>query len=57
MVLGVFAGSALWWLVLTGAVARLRGRISPTFMRRANTAAGLVLVLFAGLALVGAAHG
>ena len=57
MVVGVFAGSALWWLVLTGTVARLHGRISPALMRRANTVAGVVLLGFAGLGLLGAARG
>jgi threonine/homoserine/homoserine lactone efflux protein len=30
---GVFLGSALWWLMLTGTVGALRSRVDPTALR------------------------
>lgn len=47
MVLGVFAGSALWWLGLSLVVAALRHRIAASTMRRINQTAGVVLLGFA----------
>jgi threonine/homoserine/homoserine lactone efflux protein len=47
MVLGVFAGSALWWLTLALGVAALRHKISPLGMRRINQAAGCCLIAIA----------
>lgn len=47
MVLGVFAGSALWWLGLALAVAALRHRISARAMKFINKAAGTFLCLLA----------
>ncbi|MEK8036689.1 MAG: LysE family transporter, partial [candidate division NC10 bacterium] len=38
LVLGVFAGSALWWLVLSGAVGLLRHRVTPRGLRWVNRA-------------------
>ncbi len=47
MVVGVFTGSALWWLGLSVTVAAIRHRISARIMRRVNQAAGLFLLGFA----------
>lgn len=47
MVLGVFAGSALWWLTLALAVAALRHKVSSQGMRRINQAAGCCLIVIA----------
>jgi threonine/homoserine/homoserine lactone efflux protein len=47
MVLGVFVGSALWWLTLALGVAALRHKISPLGMRRINRAAGCCLIAIA----------
>jgi len=47
MVLGIFAGSALWWGLLCGGVSLLRGRIMPTHMLWINRVSGLIIVLFA----------
>jgi threonine/homoserine/homoserine lactone efflux protein len=49
VVLGVFLGSAGWWLAVTGGISLARTRISPRVQRVINAAAGLVLIGF-GLA-------
>ena len=52
LVLGVFLGSAGWWLVLAGGVAGLlRGRLGPARILWINRAAGVVIAGF-GLAAV-----
>jgi threonine/homoserine/homoserine lactone efflux protein len=47
MVLGVLIGSALWWLFLSTAVGRLRGRFDTTWRRRINRASAALLTSFA----------
>lgn len=47
MVAGVFAGSALWWLFLSGAVGRLRERFDARWRRRVNLVSAAVLAGFA----------
>ena len=51
MTLGVFAGSALWWVVLTTVVAAFRSRLTPSGMRRVNMASGLLIGAFAVVAI------
>ncbi len=51
LVLGVFLGSALWWLALSGAVSLLRGRISPRGLRWVNRVSGVIILGFALAAL------
>ena len=51
LVLGVFAGSALWWLVLSGAVGLLRHRVTPRGLRWVNRASGTIIAAFGALAL------
>ncbi|HUP92188.1 MAG TPA: LysE family transporter [Solimonas sp.] len=51
-VLGVFAGSALWWLVLSSAVVALRERVTPARMRWVNRLSGALLLGFGGWALL-----
>ena len=51
MVLGVFAGSALWWLILSGTAARLRARLTPGAMRWVNRGSGLIILSFGIIAL------
>ena len=53
MVLGVFVGSALWWLTLAFGVAAVRHKISPQHMRLINRAAGFFLIAFAAWQLLG----
>ena len=47
MVAGVFAGSALWWLLLCGAVGALRQRFGATARRVVARASALMLAAFA----------
>ncbi len=53
LVCGVFSGSALWWLTLSTAVSLLHGRFTARSMRWVNRLAGLALVIYAAVALVG----
>ncbi|MBI3140610.1 MAG: LysE family transporter [Rhodocyclales bacterium] len=45
LVAGVFAGSAAWWLILSGLTGLLRERLAP-HLRWVNLASGLTLVAF-----------
>jgi threonine/homoserine/homoserine lactone efflux protein len=51
-VAGVWVGSALWWLILSGTIARVRHRLGSRAMRRIDYASGAVLLGFAIVALV-----
>jgi threonine/homoserine/homoserine lactone efflux protein len=51
LVAGVFCGSAAWWLILSGASARLRSRVTAGWMRAVNRASGAVFVGFGVLAI------
>lgn len=51
LVMGVFLGSALWWLALSGAVSLLRSRVTPRGLRWVNRVSGLIILGF-GLAAV-----
>ena len=53
LVCGVFSGSALWWLTLSTGVSLLRGRFTARTMRWVNRLAGIALVIFAVVALIG----
>lgn len=53
LVLGVFAGSVAWWIVLTGVVAALRARVTPRGLRWVNRLSGAVILGFGVLALAG----
>jgi threonine/homoserine/homoserine lactone efflux protein len=46
LVAGVFAGSALWWLLLSGCFGLLRKRVSPAWMQAVNRLSGAVLIAF-----------
>jgi threonine/homoserine/homoserine lactone efflux protein len=54
---GVFLGSAGWWVVLVAAVGAFRSRLTPAGLRRVNRASGLLIGLFAVVALALAAVG
>lgn len=47
MVLGVFIGSALWWLTLAGTVARVHHRLTAVMLQRISQGAGGFLLGFA----------
>jgi threonine/homoserine/homoserine lactone efflux protein len=52
LVLGVFLGSAVWWLALSGLVGRLRGRVTPRILVWVNRISGAILTGFGGGALL-----
>lgn len=52
VVLGVFAGSALWWCVLTGGVSLLRGKFTPQWLQWINRLSGIIIALFGAFALL-----
>ena len=51
LVLGVFCGSALWWLLLTGGIELIRHRLKPGFLDRLNQLSGAIIIGFGVLAL------
>ncbi|HJW22160.1 MAG TPA: LysE family transporter [Candidatus Limnocylindrales bacterium] len=56
LTLGVWAGSGLWWAVLTAAVTWLRGKVSYRGLTWVNRASGAALVAF-GLVAIAVALG
>ena len=55
VVAGVFAGSALWWLLLSHGVALFRHRLGNNWMRSVNRLSGTMIFAFGLYALAGAA--
>ena len=55
LTLGVFAGSAAWWVVMVTVVGAVRSRLTPTGMRRINVASGALIGAFAIVSLATAA--
>ncbi len=53
LVAGVFAGSALWWLVLTSGVSLLQPLLGPRSLRMISRASGAAIAALGGLALLG----
>jgi threonine/homoserine/homoserine lactone efflux protein len=53
LTLGVFFGSASWWVVLTAALGLFRGRMSLGLLRWINRISGAVLLVF-GFVAIGA---
>lgn len=51
LVAGVFLGSALWWLTLSGIVSGLRSRLDLSALRWVNRVSGAVLMAFGAAAL------
>ncbi len=54
LVLGVFLGSALWWLLLSGVVGLLRGRFDARGLRWVNRISGVIITGFGLYALLSA---
>ncbi|HEU5300109.1 MAG TPA: LysE family translocator [bacterium] len=52
LVVGVFTGSALWWLILSGAAATVRSRLGSDTLRWVNRAAGVIIAGFGAAALL-----
>ncbi|MCK5827800.1 LysE family translocator [Candidatus Bipolaricaulota bacterium] len=51
LVLGVFLGSALWWLLLVGGTGLFRERFSGNGLRWVNRVSGAIITVFGLLAL------
>lgn len=51
LVLGVFLGSALWWLILSSGVGMFRARFNMRMLGWINRLSGLVIMAFGVLAL------
>jgi threonine/homoserine/homoserine lactone efflux protein len=51
LILGVFAGSALWWLLLSGGVSLFRAKFTPRALVWVNRISGLVVLGFGMTAL------
>jgi threonine/homoserine/homoserine lactone efflux protein len=45
-ILGIFSGSVLWWVVLCGAVASVRSRLTAKNLGLINRISGILIVLF-----------
>jgi threonine/homoserine/homoserine lactone efflux protein len=51
IVVGVLLGSSAWWVVLTSVVGVLRTRVTPAWIHRINLVSGVVIGLFALVAI------
>jgi len=56
LTIGVFLGSAAWWVGLTGAVGVLRARLTSSVLLWINRLSGAVLLVF-GIVAIGVAAG
>lgn len=52
LVVGVFIGSATWWLALVGIISRFRRLLTPNRRVWINRISGLVLMAFGALAII-----
>jgi threonine/homoserine/homoserine lactone efflux protein len=52
LVLGVFIGSALWWLILSGGVGVFRGRFNPHGLQWVNRISGAIIAGFGLFAIL-----
>lgn len=53
MVAGVFAGSLLWWFVLSGCISAFRERVDERNLGLINKVSGLIIILFGVMAIIG----
>lgn len=52
LVSGIFLGSAIWWVILSGGVGLSRSRFSPAGLRWANRLSGAIILGFGLAALI-----
>jgi len=52
LTIGVFLGSAIWWLLLSAGVGAVRDRLTPAGLQWVNRAAGVFIAAFGVIALV-----
>ena len=55
MVIGVFSGSAAWWLLLSAATGIFRNKISESKLALVNKISGFIILVFGVFALISAA--
>lgn len=53
MVTGVFSGSAIWWVILSGGISLVRDRITSSWLVWVNRLAGVIIICFGLYALIG----
>lgn len=51
LTMGVFVGSALWWLLLSGGISLFRSRFNLRGLRWLNQISGLIILIFGIIAL------
>lgn len=51
LVIGVFIGSALWWLILSSLVSHFKTKISTQILNWINRISGLIIIIFGLFAL------
>jgi threonine/homoserine/homoserine lactone efflux protein len=54
LVAGVLAGSAAWWLILSGAASLAGRKLTPSLLRWVNRGSGVIIAVFGTVALVAA---
>lgn len=52
LVLGVFSGSALWWLLLCSGISLFRAKLTPTRLQWVNRISGVIITIFGLVALL-----
>jgi putative LysE/RhtB family amino acid efflux pump len=57
LVLSVFAGSSLWWFLITTLIGLLHGQISEAWLQRINRVSGVLIGIFGFGLLVSLALG
>jgi threonine/homoserine/homoserine lactone efflux protein len=53
LVLGVFLGSILWWLILSGGISVLRKQTNNNILQLVNRVSGAILIVFAAILIIG----
>jgi threonine/homoserine/homoserine lactone efflux protein len=51
LVLGIFSGSAAWWIILAACVSAFRSRLGPAGLRRLAAGSSVLIGLLGGLAI------
>jgi threonine/homoserine/homoserine lactone efflux protein len=52
LVFGVFAGSALWWLILSGTIGLFRKKVTPSILKWINRVSGVIIIGFGVFVLI-----
>ena len=56
LILGIFLGSCLWWFILCEAVAFIRKKVNPNFLKWLSRIAGLIIIGFGIAAFVSTSY-